>query len=153
MGLDAHPVNVRCSALLLREDTVLLCQRIDGWVLPGGTPRSGESLAACVRREVLEETGLEVNPAGVAFVLDVANSQASQHLVEIVFQARDQGGPGSVPHGVEDGLVPRFVPLNHLARISLRPPIDGHLRAFRGRTAPYLGNVWRPAEGRARRAW
>lgn len=153
MGLDARPVNLRCSALLLREDTVLLCERIDDWVLPGGTPRPGESVAACVRREVREETGLVVNPTGVAFVLDVANSEAGHHLVEIVFQAMDEGGPGSAPHGVEDGLVPQFVPLDHLARISLRPPIGGHIWAFRGHTAPYLGNMWRPADGVARRAW
>jgi 8-oxo-dGTP diphosphatase len=151
MGLDARPTNLRCSALVLRGDAVLLCQRITDWVLPGGTPQPGESIAACVRREVREETALTVTPDDVAFVLDIANGD-TDHLVEIVFHALEEGEPGT-PRGVEDGLVPRFVPLDHLPRIGLRPPIGGHIRAFRGRGAPYLGNVWRPAEGTARRAW
>ena len=53
-------VNVRCSALVFRGDSVLLCRRSedeDTWVLPGGTPRLGEGTAAAAEREVLEETG------------------------------------------------------------------------------------------------
>ncbi|MGB6458310.1 MAG: NUDIX domain-containing protein [Streptosporangiaceae bacterium] len=31
----------------------------DTWALPGGTPRRAESMAACARREVQEETELQ----------------------------------------------------------------------------------------------
>ncbi|HVV22891.1 MAG TPA: NUDIX hydrolase [Pseudonocardiaceae bacterium] len=169
MGLDAHPVNLRCSALVFREDAVLLCQRITDWVVPGGTPEPGEAVAACVRREVREETGLAVTPVGVAFVLDATNPDYDDTLIEVMFLAEEDGDPssrdGTSPRCVEDGLLPRFVPLDHLARIELRPPIAGHIRAFHAaiaaavdarrppRTAAYLGNVWRPAAGTARRAW
>lgn len=54
-------VNVHCSAVVFRgQDVLLVCRDRDGghdWVLPGGTPRPGESMAACARRETLEETG------------------------------------------------------------------------------------------------
>lgn len=147
MGPDQHPVNLRCSALVVRGDTVLLCRRATDWVLPGGTPRHGESAAACVRREVREETGLAVTPVSVAFVLDATNMQAGQHLMEIVFLTEEDSGPAS-PAQREDGLEPEFVPLTGLARLELRPPIGGYLRAFHSagcqRTAAYLGNVWRP---------
>jgi len=67
-------IDVRCSAIVFRDDAVLLVHRsrngTDDWVLPGGTPRTGESMAACARRETLEETGLSVDPARVAFVLE-----------------------------------------------------------------------------------
>jgi 8-oxo-dGTP diphosphatase len=47
-------VELRCSAIVVRERTVLLVHRVgsgaDDWVLPGGTPRPGESMAACARR-------------------------------------------------------------------------------------------------------
>ncbi len=36
------------------------------WSLPGGALETGESLADGVRREVREETGLEIEPAGRA---------------------------------------------------------------------------------------
>jgi ADP-ribose pyrophosphatase YjhB (NUDIX family) len=52
-------VDVRCSAVVFRDQDVLLVRRLrdgdDDWVLPGGTPRSGESMAACARRETLDE--------------------------------------------------------------------------------------------------
>ncbi|HEX3785846.1 MAG TPA: NUDIX domain-containing protein [Pseudonocardiaceae bacterium] len=156
MGLDARPVNLRCSALVLREDTVLLCQRINDWVLPGGTPRVGESVAACVRREVREETGLDVNPVSVAFVLDATNPKVDDHLIEVVMLAQEEGEPGAAPQTVEDGLLPRFIALDHLPRVDMLPPIGGYIRAFHGngrmmRTAAYLGNVWRPRSATARR--
>ncbi len=68
-------IDLRCSAIVVRQQAVLLIHRTyDGaedWVLPGGTPSAGESTAACARREVREETGLRVDPARVAFVLEV----------------------------------------------------------------------------------
>lgn len=148
MGLDAHPVNLRCTGLVLRHARVLLCQRITDWVLPGGTPRRGESVAACVRREVREETGLSVTPGRVAFVLDANNPEFDQHLIEVVLHAVVDD-PDTEPREVEDGLVPRFVPLDQLSNLELRPPIGGYLRGFHAggaqRSAAYLGNLWRPA--------
>ena len=41
---------------------VLLCRNDrDEWELPGGRPQSGEDYANCLRRELLEETGLSVD--------------------------------------------------------------------------------------------
>ncbi|MBN9743290.1 NUDIX domain-containing protein [Amycolatopsis sp. A1MSW2902] len=144
---DQDTISLRCSALVLRRDTVLLCRRSDDWVLPGGTPRHGESVGACVRRETREETGLAVHPASVAFVLDATNAAAGHHLMEIVLSAETE--IDAEPACVEAGLHPEFVPLEALAGLGMRPPIAGHIRAFhaggRRRTAAYLGNVWRPA--------
>ena len=163
MGLDARPVNLRCSALVFRGNTVLLCERDDDWVVPGGTPEPGEPVSACVRREVREETGLAVTPTGVAFVMDATNADHGEALVEIGFLAQEDGdhpvGDPPSPTGWEDGLIPRFVPLDELPRIDLRPPIAGHIRSFHAsvgsgrlpRTAAYLGSVWRPGSSTARR--
>ena len=58
---------VRCSVLVARDHAVLLIHRthdgLDDWVLPGGTPHAGESLVACARRELLEETGVSAGGA------------------------------------------------------------------------------------------
>jgi len=147
-------IDLRCSAIVIRQRTVLLVQRAGGpagdWVLPGGTPRPGESMAACARREVREETGLHVNPDRVAFVLEVVGPDAERRTVDIVFAATEPV-PGRQPEECESGLAPAFVPVDDLHELDLRPPLAGHLRAMLGRRgelyAPYLANLWRPARG------
>ena len=146
-------INVRCSAIVFREDAVLLVHRLrdgaDDWVLPGGTPRPGESMAACARRETLEETGLAIDPARVAFVLEALGPGGDRRTVDLVFlAANDVRGE---PDAGEPDLEARFVPLVLLPGLDVRPPLSGHLRALHARggapTAAYLGNLWRPQRG------
>lgn len=150
---DGAPVDLRCSVLFFRGDSVLLCRRTgrdDGWVLPGGTPRRGESTAAAARREVAEETGMQVSAEHVAFVLETSSWDGGHHLIEIVFLGAERD-VGARPVQLEKGLEPSFVPLAELDALGLRPPIAGYIRGFaraRRPTAAYLGNVWRPEGAR-----
>lgn len=153
---DRVLVALRCSAVVFRDDSVLLCERQDTkgtWVLPGGTPHPGEGSAACARREVLEETGLQIDTDRIAFVLEATSPDLSEHLIEIVFLGSDRNRL-SVPEAREERLAPDFVALSAVASLDLRPPIGGYLRGLaraRSRslgalagTGAYLGNVWRP---------
>jgi 8-oxo-dGTP diphosphatase len=143
-------IDVRCSAIVFRDDAVLLVRRsrngTDDWVLPGGTPRPGESMVACARRETLEETGLSVHPARVAFVLEALGPGSTLRTVDLVFLATADGHGQPGPR--EPDTEARFVPLGELAGLDVRPPLAGHLRALHARggepTAAYLGNLWRP---------
>ena len=61
---------VGVGAIILRRNQILMAQRgkepLKGWwSLPGGVLETGESLDQAVRREVLEETGLVVEPVRV----------------------------------------------------------------------------------------
>lgn len=61
-----HPL-LGVGALIFEGDRILLAERgkepLKGWwSLPGGLVETGERLADAVRREVLEETGLTVEP-------------------------------------------------------------------------------------------
>jgi 8-oxo-dGTP diphosphatase len=146
---DGEPVDLRCSVLFFRNDSVLLCRRTDRedvWVLPGGTPRGGEGTAAAARREVEEETGMQVAAERVAFVLETSSWDRVHHRIEIVFLGADRDRR-TVPAQLEENLEPSFVPLADLDKIGLRPPIAGYIRGFarsRQATASYLGNLWRP---------
>jgi 8-oxo-dGTP diphosphatase len=146
-------INVRCSVIVFRDDAVLLVRRsrngTDDWVLPGGTPRPAESMAACARRETLEETGLSVHPARVAFVTETLGPGSVLRTVDLVFLATADGHGEPEPR--ESDLEARFVPLGLLTGLDVRPPLAGHLRALHARggepTAAYLGNLWRPQSG------
>lgn len=61
-----RPVVGVCAFARAKDDRVLLVRRGDTgeWALPGGTLEWGETLENCVRRELLEEAGVEVLEVG-----------------------------------------------------------------------------------------
>lgn len=142
--------DVRCSTIVFRDDELLLIHRVreggDDWTLPGGTPRAGESMAACARRETLEETGLMVEPTRVAFVLEALGPGSARRTVDLVFLASPPAR--GEPEPAEPDREARFVALGLLPELRMRPPLAGYLCALNTsgatRTAAYLGNMWRP---------
>src|SRR5436305_10380238 len=95
-----HPL-VGVGAILLRRDRILMAERgkepLKGWwSLPGGALETGESLAEAVRREVLEETGLEIRPLGVLEIFERimrdTGGRAEYHYVLIDYVCRVTGG-------------------------------------------------------------
>src|SRR5882762_9557646 len=92
---------VGVGAIILRRDKILMAQRgkepLKGWwSLPGGALEIGESLQLAVRREVREETGLEVEPLGVFEVFEriMADTAGATeyHYVLIDYICRVKGG-------------------------------------------------------------
>lgn len=90
--------NKRVGALMRRGESVLLIHRFrDGmeyWVLPGGGVEDEESLEEALRREVMEETSLEV----VSFELihECPGDEDRQHsFFEVKAEDREPelGGP------------------------------------------------------------
>jgi ADP-ribose pyrophosphatase YjhB (NUDIX family) len=89
------------GALILKRDRILMAQRgkkpLKGsWSLPGGALETGESLADGVRREVREETGLDIRTLGVLEIFERIMRDASgapeYHYVLIDYMCRMVGG-------------------------------------------------------------
>lgn len=89
------------GALILERDRIVMAQRgkpplMGQWSLPGGLVETGESLAEAVRREVREETGLEIEPLGVLEIFERimrnAEGAAEYHYVLIDYICRMAGG-------------------------------------------------------------
>ncbi len=85
------------SAAIFRDSNVLLVRRAGApakglWTLPGGRVEVGETLVAAVKREVLEETALNIDVIGLAgyreSILAQAVGDRGRHFVILPFAAR-----------------------------------------------------------------
>ena len=83
------------SASIFRDGKVLLVQRAHppaqgAWSVPGGRVEFGEALHIALAREVMEETGLEIEILGMAGWREVlpTGSGAGKHFVVMSFAAR-----------------------------------------------------------------
>ena len=81
---------IAVSALIFEEGRVLLARRrdIDWWNLPGGGMEVGETVDEALRREVAEETGLEVE---VEQLVGVYSKPQKQEIV-LTFRCHITGG-------------------------------------------------------------
>ncbi len=92
---------VGVGALIFDRGRILMAQRgkepLKGWwSLPGGALETGESLDTGVRREVREETGLEIEPMGVFEIFErIMRDEAGTveyHYVLIDYLCKVTGG-------------------------------------------------------------
>jgi ADP-ribose pyrophosphatase YjhB (NUDIX family) len=113
VGAFVHDADGR--VLLVRED--------DRWILPGGAREPGESLEAGARREVREETGVDVELTGLAAI----SEQTFRHGDETVAfrfatfsgRPRETGlseDPGREGEGIETAAWRREIPANTFDR-------------------------------------
>jgi ADP-ribose pyrophosphatase YjhB (NUDIX family) len=100
------------SVIVEEEGKVLLLRRAieprrGYWTFPGGYMEIDESVEECARRESREETGLELELAGLVGIFSRPAPQGPG-IVSIVFRGRIVGGELTPGHEV---LEARFVPL------------------------------------------
>ncbi|MBN1808479.1 MAG: NUDIX domain-containing protein [Planctomycetes bacterium] len=140
------------KAVIIRDGSILLqCNRDalgEYWLLPGGGQKHGEALHDALRREVLEETGLEITPGPLLHVREYigarhefAELDAGVHQVEFMF--RCEAVPGSSvasPAGPDDNQVGvEWVDIADLAELPVYP---GVLKELLAAGEPYAGPVY-----------
>lgn len=110
---------ISARALIVKDGRVLVSCYVDKrgpwYVLPGGGQRNGETLMACLLREVKEEACAEVSIGRLRWVREFisANHEESTldpnfHQIELIFECElvdgSQVGTGEVPDTGQTGL-------------------------------------------------
>lgn len=139
-------VNLRVSALCIREGHVLLIEHksfapedpdlpASYWILPGGGVERGETLDEALKREMLEETGLECRVGNLLFIKELLypwpglpGQGSRHHSVSLGFHCTVTGGEmrtGRDPEFPDEQQViirTAWIPLRELGRYHLYPP-------------------------------
>ncbi|OYT86675.1 MAG: DNA mismatch repair protein MutT [Burkholderiales bacterium PBB6] len=104
----SQTVGVGVGVLVVRDGMVLLGKRLGShgagtWAGPGGRLEFGESVEECARRELLEETGLELGPVTAGpYANDAFPELGQQHVTLFVVARQTVGAPVNVePHKCE----------------------------------------------------
>ena len=123
------------AAIIQRDDRYLVTRRQPGvhlagvWEFPGGKCDEGESLAACMARELREELGIDATVGGEVFTIshDYPDRRVELHFFEC--QSADDPSPLV-------GQEMRWVAREELADLEF-PPADAELiRVLSGRATP-----------------
>ena len=144
MGLrKTHRVGAR--AVIVQDGKILLNEFGDGlyYNLPGGGVEDGELVRETVAREVLEETGIEVEVGELLFVLEyepVHNNiiYGETPTISVVFECKTKGDitvkPPTVPDVSPDyaNITSRgvWMPVENLNNIEYVPYIHESLTAY-----------------------
>ncbi len=90
-----NKVRLRACAICEWEDGIVMVNHQgltagDFWAPPGGGIEFGENVPDGLKREIMEETGLEVAVGDFLFVTEFLNKPL--HAIELFFKATAQGG-------------------------------------------------------------
>jgi len=90
-------IQVTC-AIILNEDKVLCAQRSEimplplKWEFPGGKIEKGESPAECLKREILEEVGIEIFEENHYVESKSFMTDNGEYVIDIVFLCKYKSG-------------------------------------------------------------
>ena len=149
----AH-VRLSVKAIIIRDGRLLVIKNRDAdgdwYLLPGGGQEAGETIAAALSRECLEEIGSEVRLGQLRFVRDYigkhhefALTDGDSHQVELMFECQLVSEPklGTQPDAMQTGL--EWLALNALGSFRLYPAaLTSLLPGMHASDGPvYLGDV------------
>jgi len=128
------------GVVVIDEGRILLIKRGAAiehgkWAIPGGKVNYGETLRAAAAREVLEETGLEVEVGAVLWVGETfgEGDPPAHHIGLVDFAGRVVGGELGAADDADDA---RFVELAEARNFDLPSSMQRLLDALQGSEYP-----------------
>lgn len=143
---EANSIVPAASAIVVNDEgNILLHRRSDNdlWALPGGAMEIGESIAETARREVKEETGLDVKPEYIVgiytdhhHVLAFSNGEVRQEF-SLCFACSLVGGTMSVS---DESFEVAFISPQDIEHLNMHPSIRLRIKHYlEHRQQPYIG--------------
>jgi len=144
------------KALVIREGKILLQLNRDKmgpyWLLPGGGQKHGETLHEALKREVKEETGIEVEVGQLRYVREYiganhefAKIDSERHQVEFMFECRaKEGSEISQPEEPDENqLQVEWIDIKKLSDYAVYPSVLKKIVTVNGlkKAGVYLGDV------------
>lgn len=122
------------SIAVFKNDEVVLVQRghppYEGsWSFPGGKVQPGETLEQAARRELHEETGLEVSALQFIYPVEMIHRESGllrHHIVLMQFAAHYESGQAKA---MDDARALRWEKLNDLSSLNVTEGLENHGRA------------------------
>ena len=118
----ADKLRVRACGICIQHDKLLLVRHGSTignnafWAPPGGGLHYGETVQECLRRELLEETGLEVRVERFLFVNEFLKPPL--HAIEFFFEVHITGG--SLRTGADPEAAPGEALLEHVQWLTIK---------------------------------
>lgn len=147
-------MKVRVAGIVIKDNKLLLVKHrrrgLSYWAFPGGAVEEFETLPDALTRELREETGFEVEPGRLVYIVETFNPRGqSTHTLNMFYLAEvvNQAETVIERHGNGEHLdVAEFIPLDELADVELYPEIADVVKQSIGTGFPveaqYLGNLW-----------
>ena len=127
---ENSPPTLAVGAIVVHDDALLMVLRGREpnkglWTVPGGRVEAGEYLADALKREVREETGVEIE---VGDLLGVLERRGDVHFVILDFLAQPRDD--TTPRASDDAAEARWVPLQEVAKLDCTPRFVETLRGW-----------------------
>lgn len=132
--------------LFNRQNQVLLIKRdkppAQGlWSVPGGKLEAGEGLTECCRREIREETGLDINVLSLIAVVERRIENFHYVIVDFLVELRDESE--NIPFAASDVSEAHWIDLE---KIGNYPLVSGLLEIIQRTAAGRNGGLYAPEE-------
>lgn len=123
--MDNYSIRARVTGILIEENSILLVKHKQPvganrfWSLPGGKLEQGETLEQAMKREMLEETGLDTDIQRLLYVCEKPEERV--HRIHFLFQLKKTGGALTLPSNLYDEnhiTDIQFVPLERLEALN-----------------------------------
>lgn len=140
-------IDIRIAACIVKDNEILMIRHKKGdekyWLLPGGRVEYGETMIETLKREMIEETGLEISVGKLMFVSEAIPEDNHRHIINMFFEAEIVGG--EIKLGNEEILdAVEFIDIDKIDEIKIYPIIKDELKQYinDGKPLGYIGCRW-----------